>query len=124
MQHRAVFSHMITSYYGAPMLKKRKSGLIIEITDGLNYDYRGNLYYSLAKTSVIHLATAMAADLRDFNVAAIALTPGFLRSEAMLEHFGVTEETCQEGARKDPHFIASETPWYIGRAVSITGCGS
>ena len=118
MQQRAVFSHMITSYYGAPLMKKRKSGLIIEITDGVNYDYRGNLYYSLAKTSVIHLATAMAADLSDSNVSALALSPGFLRSEAMLEYFGVTEENWQEGARKDPHFIASETPWYIGRAVA------
>lgn len=118
MQQRAVHSHLITSHYGAPLMQKRKSGLIIEITDGVNYDYRGNLYYSLAKTSAIHLAAAMAVDLREFNVAAIALTPGFLRSEAMLEHFGVTEDTWQEGARKDPHFIASETPWYIGRAVA------
>lgn len=118
MQQRAVQSHLITSYYGAPLMERRKSGLIIEITDGVNYDYRGNLYYSLAKISAIHLAAAMAVDLHNSNVAALALTPGFLRSEAMLEHFGVTESTWREGAHKDPHFIASETPYYIGRAVA------
>ncbi|OAB48384.1 hypothetical protein PBAT_01740 [Paenibacillus antarcticus] len=67
---------------------------------------------------MIHLANAMGADLSDSNVSALALSPGFLRSEAMLEYFGVMEENWQEGARKDPHFIASETPCYIGRAVA------
>ena len=110
MQERAVFSHLITSYYGAPLMVARGSGLIVEITDGTDYEYRGNLLYSLAKVSNIHLAAAMAEDLRPHGVTALAVTPGFLRSEAMLDHFGVTEETWREGARQDPHFIASETP--------------
>lgn len=118
MQQRAVHSHMITSYYGAPLMVARKQGLIIEITDGVGYDYRGNLYYSLAKTSVIHLAQATAADLKKHGVTALALTPGFLRSEAMLEHFGVTESNWRDGAKVDKHFIASETPYYIGAAVA------
>ena len=118
MQERAVFSHLITSYYGAPLMVARGSGLIVEITDGTDYEYRGNLLYSLAKVSNIHLAAAMAEDLRPFGVTALAVTPGFLRSEAMLDHFGVTEETWRDGARQDPHFIASETPYYIGRAVA------
>jgi NAD(P)-dependent dehydrogenase (short-subunit alcohol dehydrogenase family) len=118
MQERAVFSHLITSYYGAPFMVARGSGLIVEITDGIDYAYRGNLPYSLAKVSNIHLAAAMAEDLRPYRVSALAVTPGFLRSEAMLDHFGVTEETWRDGARHDPHFIASETPYYIGRAVA------
>lgn len=96
----------------------RKQGLIIEITDGVGYTYRGNLYYSLAKISAIHLAEAMAADLRPHNVSAVALTPGFLRSERMLDYFGVKEENWRDGAQVDPHFIASETPFYIGKAVA------
>jgi NAD(P)-dependent dehydrogenase (short-subunit alcohol dehydrogenase family) len=118
IQRQAVHSHMMTSYYGAPLMVARKQGLIIEITDGDSYSYRGNLYYSLAKISAIHLAEAMAADLKPHRVTALALTPGFLRSEAMLELFGVTEDNWREGAGKDPHFIASETPYYIGRAVA------
>lgn len=118
MQERAVLSHLITSYFGAPLMVARGQGLIVEITDGTDYSYRGNLVYSLAKVGAIHLAAGMAADLRPHGVTALAVTPGFLRSEAMLDHFGVTEENWREGAQRDPHFIASETPAYIGRAVA------
>ena len=118
MQERAVKSHLITSHYGVPLMAERRQGLVIEITDGLDYKYRGNLYYSLAKISTIHLAEAMAADLKPFGVTALAITPGFLRSEEMLTHFGVTEANWQEGAKKDPHFAQSETPYYIGKAVA------
>jgi NAD(P)-dependent dehydrogenase (short-subunit alcohol dehydrogenase family) len=117
MQQRAVHSHLITSYYGVPLLIARRQGLVIEITDGDTLDYRGNLFYDLAKNSAIRLAIALAHELRPHNVAAVALTPGFLRSEAMLDHFGVTEANWREAAAQDPHFIASETPHYIGRAV-------
>jgi NAD(P)-dependent dehydrogenase (short-subunit alcohol dehydrogenase family) len=118
MQQRGVYTHLITSCYGAPLLVERGQGLIIEITDGDTADYRGNLFYDLAKMSVIRLAFAMAEELRPHNVSAVAVTPGFLRSEAMLDHFGVTEANWQEGAKKDRHFIASETPFYIGRAIA------
>lgn len=118
MQQRAVHSHIITARYAAPLMIERGQGLIIEITDGDTLDYRGNFFYDLAKTAVIRLAYAMAQELRPHHVTALALTPGFLRSEAMLEHFGVTEANWQEGAQKDPHFIASETPFYVGRAVA------
>jgi len=118
MQERAVWSHIITSYYGAPLLVARGQGLIVEVTDGTDYGYRGNLFYSLAKVASIHLAAGMAEDLRPHGVTAVAVTPGFLRSEAMLDHFGVTEENWRDGATKDPHFIASETPYYVGRAVA------
>jgi NAD(P)-dependent dehydrogenase (short-subunit alcohol dehydrogenase family) len=118
MQQRAVHTHIITSHYAAPLLVAQRQGLIIEITDGDTLDYRGNFYYDLAKTSVIRLAIALAEELRPHSVAALAVTPGFLRSEAMLEHFGVTEDNWQEGAKQDPHFIASETPFFVGRAVA------
>lgn len=118
MQERAVKSHLITSYYAAPLMIKRQQGLIIEMTDGSTYNYRGNLYYSLAKISPIHLAAAMAEELRSHGVTALAVTPGFLRSEQMLDHFGVTENNWQEAAKQEPHFIASETPYFVGRAVA------
>jgi NAD(P)-dependent dehydrogenase (short-subunit alcohol dehydrogenase family) len=118
IQELAVKTHIITSYYGAPLMIERGRGLIIEITDGVDYNYRGNLYYSLAKVSTIHLAQAMAADLKPQGVTALALTPGFLRSEAVLDHFGVTEANWRDGAEQDPHFAASETPYYIGRVVA------
>ncbi|MBN3526748.1 SDR family oxidoreductase [Paenibacillus apiarius] len=117
MQQQAVHSHMITSYYGAPLMVARRHGLIIEITDGMDYRYRGNVYYSLAKVSAIHLAAAMAEDLRPHGVAAVAVTPGFLRSEAMLDQFGVNEQNWREAGRQDPHFLMSETPTYIGKAI-------
>lgn len=117
MQERAVHTHLITSHYGVLLMLERKKGLIIEITDGIDYRYRGNLYYSLAKISTIHLAQAMAQELRPHGITAVALTPGFLRSEAMLDHFGVTESTWRDAVGIDPNFIVSETPYYIGQAV-------
>jgi NAD(P)-dependent dehydrogenase (short-subunit alcohol dehydrogenase family) len=118
MQRRAVHSHIITSYYAAPLMVQRRQGLIIEITDGDTFGYRGNLFYDLAKVSAIRLAYALAEELRSHQVTALAVTPGFLRSEAMLEHFGVAEANWQDGAKRDPHFIASETPFYVGRAIA------
>lgn len=117
MQKRAVSSHIITSYYGVPLMVARRQGLVVEITDGNDYHYRGNLFYSLAKISAIHLAEAMAEDLRKYNVTALAVTPGYLRSEAMLDRFGVTEANWRDAAKQDPYFIASETPFFVGRAV-------
>jgi NAD(P)-dependent dehydrogenase (short-subunit alcohol dehydrogenase family) len=118
MLQRAVHSHILTSRYAAPLMLARQSGLIMEVTDGDGFWYRGNLFYDLVKTSVIRLAFTMNQELRKHNVTALAVTPGFLRSEAMLDHFGVTEANWQEGAKKDPDFIASETPYFTGRAVA------
>jgi NAD(P)-dependent dehydrogenase (short-subunit alcohol dehydrogenase family) len=118
MQQRGVHTHIITSRYAVPLLVEGGRGLVVEITDGDTLSYRGNFFYDLAKTSVIRLAYAMAEELRPHHITALAVTPGFLRSEAMLEHFGVTEANWQEGAKKDPHFIASETPFFIGRAIA------
>lgn len=118
MLERAVFSHIITAHFAAPLMIETGSGLIVEITDGNFFGYRGNIFYDLVKTSVIRLAFAYAYELRKRNITSVAVTPGFLRSEAMLDHFGVTEENWQDAVKKDPNFIASETPYYVGRAVA------
>jgi NAD(P)-dependent dehydrogenase (short-subunit alcohol dehydrogenase family) len=119
----AVHTHIITSHFAVPLLiegakKSKKTGLIVEIGDGDSYSYRGNIFYDMIKTTVMRQAFAMAYELRRKNVAAIALTPGFLRSEIMLEKFGVTEANWQEGIKKDPNYVASETPIYAGRAIA------
>ena len=118
MLENAVHTHLLTGRYGAPLLLETGRGLIVEITDGDTYTYRGNLYYDLVKTSVIRLAFGMAFELRRKGISSVAVTPGFLRSEAMLDHFGVTEADWRAGAAKDPHFLASETPFFVGRAVA------
>lgn len=115
---RALFTHIITAHYGLPYLIKNKGGLLVEVTDGDNYDYRGQVIYDLVKTSIIRLAHNIAQDIKPYDCTALAITPGFLRSEVMLEHFGVTEDNWRDGAKKDPNFIASESPFYVGRAVA------
>ncbi|MEU9131517.1 SDR family oxidoreductase [Kitasatospora sp. NPDC048540] len=115
---QAVETHVITSRFALPLLVARRSGLVVEVTDGNTARYRGSFFYDLAKSAVIRLAVAQAAELRPFGVAAVALTPGFLRSEAMLEHFGVTEATWRDGIAADPDFAHSESPAYLGRAVA------
>lgn len=116
---RAVFTHVLTSRHGVPLLRETGRGLVVEITDGDAPGYRGNLYYDLAKNTVSRLAYAMATELAGTAVTALAVTPGFLRSEAVLEHFGVTEDNWRDGAKQDRHFVASETPLYVGRAVAV-----
>ena len=119
----ALHTHIITNHYAAPLLietaqKSGYTGLIVGIGDGDSYTYRGHLFFDLVKTTVIRMAFGMARELRRKNVAAVALTPGFLRSEAMLEHLGVTEANWQEAIKKDPHYASSETPLYAGRAIA------
>jgi NAD(P)-dependent dehydrogenase (short-subunit alcohol dehydrogenase family) len=118
MIERALFTHIITAHYGLPLLLRQPGGLLIEITDGDTMNYRGNVYYDLVKIAVTRLAFGLAQDMKAKGGTALALTPGFLRSEAMLEHFGVTEANWRDGAKKEPHFIASETPYFVGRAVA------
>ena len=118
MLERAVHTHVITSRHGVPLMIERDAGLIVEVTDGDTLGYRGNLFYDLAKNAVARLAYAMAGDLRAHNVTALAVTPGFLRSEAVLDHFGVTEANWREAVEKDEYFAESETPCFVGRAIA------
>jgi NAD(P)-dependent dehydrogenase (short-subunit alcohol dehydrogenase family) len=101
---QAVETHVITSRFALPLLVARKSGLVVEVTDGNTARYRGTFFYDLAKSAVIRLAVAQAAELKPHGVAAVAITPGFLRSEAMLENFGVSEANWRDGATADPDF--------------------
>jgi len=123
MFRNGIHTHILTSHYAAPlMIETAKAqttpGLIVEIGDGDSYSYRGNLMFDLIKTTVIRLAFSMARELRRKNVAAVALTPGFLRSEVMLEKFGVTEANWQDAVKKIPDYAESETPLYAGRAIA------
>jgi len=130
MLKQAVHSHIITSHFAVPLMLSRRGAIIFEITDGDVFSYRGNLFYDLVKISVIRLAFAMSRELRKRNITSVALTPGFLRSEAVLDHYGVSEANWKDvGKRKNPHqnsedqndapedFMVSESPRYVGRAI-------
>jgi NAD(P)-dependent dehydrogenase (short-subunit alcohol dehydrogenase family) len=118
----AIDTHILTSHHALPLLIKRPGGLVVEITDGTaDYNaghYRVSFFYDLAKFAVIRMAFAQAEELRAHGGTAVALTPGWLRSEIMLEHYGVTEERWRDALAKQPHFVISETPFYVGRAVA------
>ena len=115
---QAVHTHIITSHYAAPLMIENRRGLIVEISDGDFLGYHGTIFYDLVKTTVNRLAWAMAGELRRHRVAAIAVTPGYMRTEAVLERHGVTEINWMEAARRDRHFAESETPFFVGRAVA------
>jgi NAD(P)-dependent dehydrogenase (short-subunit alcohol dehydrogenase family) len=118
----AIDTHLITSHYALPLLIRQAGGLVVEVTDGTasyNADhYRINAFYDLAKTSVIRLAWGQAQELGKHGCTAVALTPGWMRSEMMLEIYGVTEENWRDGTARTPHFCISETPRFVGRAVA------
>ena len=114
----ALKAHLITSRFAAPLMVAARRGLIVGVTDGDALYYRSQLAYDLAKTTLIRLAFGMAEELAPHGVTALALTPGFIRSEAMLELFGVSEANWRDGIATDPHFAFSETPLYLGRAVA------
>jgi NAD(P)-dependent dehydrogenase (short-subunit alcohol dehydrogenase family) len=131
MLKQAIHSHIITAHYAAPLMLERKHAIIFEITDGDAFYYRGNLFYDLVKISVIRLAFAMSRELRKRNIASVALTPGFLRSERVLEYYKVTEANWKDVGKRSKNkdensyeqndapsdFMISESPRYVGRAV-------
>jgi NAD(P)-dependent dehydrogenase (short-subunit alcohol dehydrogenase family) len=122
MLRLAIDTHIITSHFALPLLIRNPGGLVVEITDGTaEYNgthYRLSLFYDLAKTSVIRMAWALAQEIQPHHCTAVALTPDWLRSELMLDHFGVSEANWLDATAKEPHFVISETPHYIGRAVA------
>ncbi len=114
----ALWSHIVTARHGLPLMVERNQGLVVEITDGDFQGYRGAFFYDLAKSGAIRLAYAYSGELRRHAVTAVAVTPGFLRSEYMLDRFGVSESNWQDAGKQDAHFLHSETPAYVGRAVA------
>ena len=115
---QSLLSRMITAKQAALVMKARKRGLIVEVTEHDLLGGGGNLVSAIAKSGVKLMANFLADDLRKSRVAVVSLTPGFLRSETMLQHFGVTEANWRDGGKKDPHFLQSESPLFVGRAVA------
>jgi len=117
-----VRTHLITAHHALPLLIERPGGLLVEVTDGTaEYNaehYRINPFYDLAKVSVNRMAWAHAKDLAPHGATSICITPGWLRSELMLETFGVTEENWRDATNRIPHFAISETPRFVGRAIA------
>ena len=123
MQDNSIHTHIITSHFAVPLMVAQRRGLIIEITDGhtLAYRYGTNLYYDMVKTATMRLAYDMSLELKRHYIAVVSLTPGFMRSEAMLERNGITEDNWHEKIKDDEPgtwgFADSESPYYTGRAV-------
>ncbi len=113
-----ILSHIITSKHAAPLMIRARRGLIVEVTENDILSAGGNPLTQTVKFALKGLALNMASELHPYNVAAVGITPGFLRSESMLEHQGVTEENWRDAGKNDPNFLASESPLYVGRAVA------
>jgi NAD(P)-dependent dehydrogenase (short-subunit alcohol dehydrogenase family) len=118
----AVETHLITAHYALPLLIARPGGLMVEVSDGTaeynSTHYRLSVFYDLAKTSAIRMAWGHAKDLAPHGATAVAITPGWMRSEMMLEAFGVGEANWRDATKAQPHFAISETPHFVGRAVA------
>lgn len=112
-------THLITNHYTIPLVLEGSGGLVIEVGDGkAEVPFRGNVAYDLVKASVVRLGSALAHELRPHGVTALTVTPGWLRSEAMLENYGVTEQTWREKAATLPYFDHSETPHLLARGIA------
>jgi NAD(P)-dependent dehydrogenase (short-subunit alcohol dehydrogenase family) len=118
----AIETHLVTSHHALPLMLKGDGGLLVEVTDGTaEYNaenYRVNVFYDLAKTAVIRMAWGLAQELGPKGATAVALTPGWMRSEGMLEHHSVEESNWRDATEGTPHFCISESPLFVGRAVA------
>jgi NAD(P)-dependent dehydrogenase (short-subunit alcohol dehydrogenase family) len=114
---QTLLSHIITARHLAPLMVEADRGLIVEVIDGHFAGYRCHILYDLVKAGLARLAYGMAMELAQTGVTALALSPGFLRSEAVLDHFGVREDNWRDAIAKDPYFAESETPRLVGRAI-------
>jgi NAD(P)-dependent dehydrogenase (short-subunit alcohol dehydrogenase family) len=117
----AVDTHLITAHHALPLMIAKPGGFLVEVTDGTaeyNEDhYRLSVFYDLAKVAAIRMAWAHAKDLAPYGASAVSITPGWMRSEMMLDNYGVTEENWRDATAKSPHFVISESPRFVGRAV-------
>ncbi|MGK5499081.1 SDR family oxidoreductase [Streptomyces sp. URMC 125] len=126
MLRLGVETHLVTSHFALPLLIRRPGGLVVEVTDGTaEYNgprYRGNLFFDLAKNAPIRMAFGLAGELKEYGCAAVCVSPGFLRSEEMLDSLGVTEENWRDAVAKEPHFAIAESPAYLGRGIAALAC--
>ena len=117
----AVDTHAITSHFAIPLLIRTRGGLVVEVNDGTaeynGSNYRNSFFYDLAKAAVLRMGFSLGHELRPHGAIAVSLTPGWLRSEAMLEAFGVTEANWRDATKRVPGFAISESPAFVGRAV-------
>jgi NAD(P)-dependent dehydrogenase (short-subunit alcohol dehydrogenase family) len=123
MLRMGVHTHLITSTKALPLLLRTGDGLVVEVTDGTseynkNFRQQVGFYYDLVKAAVERITIGLAAELDGLDCTAVAVTPGWLRSERMLEHFGVTEQDWRDALQDEPHFCISESPAYVGRAIA------
>ncbi|AWC24790.1 3-oxoacyl-[acyl-carrier-protein] reductase FabG [Aminobacter sp. MSH1] len=122
MLRLSIDTHLITAHHALPLMIEKPGGLLVEVTDGTAeynaVNYRLSPFYDLCKSAVLRMAWAHAKDLVPHGATSVAITPGWLRSEMMLEHFGVTEANWRDATRNIPHFAISETPRFVGRAVA------
>jgi NAD(P)-dependent dehydrogenase (short-subunit alcohol dehydrogenase family) len=123
MLRMGVDTHLITAHFGIPLILESGGGLVVEVTDGtaeFNASFRTGVgfYYDLVKANVGRIVIGLTHELRDEPVTALGVTPGWLRSEGMLDHFGVTEETWRDALEKVPGFAISETPTYVARGLA------
>ncbi|RZS37712.1 NAD(P)-dependent dehydrogenase (short-subunit alcohol dehydrogenase family) [Herbihabitans rhizosphaerae] len=124
MVHNGIDSHLIALHRLLPLLTARPGGLVIEVTDGDNDDYVGTgIPYFVVKSTIRALGRALGVELAKHGCVGLTVTPGFLRSEAMLEHFNVTEETWRDAPKVAPSehaqdYVLSETPRYVGRGIA------
>jgi NAD(P)-dependent dehydrogenase (short-subunit alcohol dehydrogenase family) len=122
MLRLSIDTHLITAHHALPLMIEKPGGLLVEVTDGTAeynaVNYRLSPFYDLCKSAVLRMAWAHAKDLAPHGATSVAITPGWLRSEMMLEHFGVTEANWRDATKNIPHFAISETPRFVGRAVA------
>ncbi|MFE5566639.1 MULTISPECIES: SDR family oxidoreductase [Amycolatopsis] len=118
----AVDTHAITSHFALPLMIRNPGALVVEVNDGTteynSENYRVSFFYDLAKTAVNRMAFALGHELAPHGGTAVAVTPGWLRSEAMLDAYRVTEENWRDATKVQPHFAISESPAFVGRAVA------
>src|SRR5688572_1996818 len=117
----SIDTHAITSHFAIPLLLEQPGGLVVEVNDGTeeynSVNYRNSFFYDLSKAAVLRMAFALGHELGSRGATAVSLTPGWLRSEALLEAFGVTEANWRDATKFQPHFAVAESPAYVGRAV-------
>ncbi|CAL9664242.1 hypothetical protein SUDANB95_07123 [Actinosynnema sp. ALI-1.44] len=119
MWHNSVRAHLVALHRLVPLVIRKPGGLVVEVTDGDDDEYySGMLAYDSVKVAVRRMGRVLAKDVDKYGTTSVAVTPGFLRSEEMLAHFGVTEENWRDAVPQSPHFVMAESPHYVGRAIA------